>query len=252
MKRVLSLWSVILAGSLCISFCFYFMVHREAQLPALSYAVENEDRNDIIFIGSSRVRVQIDPAVIDSITGLHSHSLALDGTTMVESHMLLEAYLHHHPFPRLVVLNIDINAFETDQVVYNFPDYFPYLKDSVVYANLAPYSVVYRSRALQGFYAALRLISLTDNVKINLLLRYGTPADESILTTSRGFTPVSREWSPRMDEESRRQYVQHTTVKGFQLLEDFSRVCFRRGIQVLFIYAPEYFRTEETALNYES
>lgn len=84
---------------------------------------------DIILAGSSRVLVQVDPKIIDSITRLQSYNYGLNLIGIKSSYNLIHYALSAHPDARLVLLNIDYNMFDIEKDPYKDPFFYAYEKD---------------------------------------------------------------------------------------------------------------------------
>ena len=67
---------------------------------------------DIIFLGTSRTYAHNDPRIIDSITGLSSYNFGVSGANLLEMNLWFDIYLQHHQSPKLVVLDLYLNAFD--------------------------------------------------------------------------------------------------------------------------------------------
>jgi len=84
---------------------------------------------DIILAGSSRVLVQVDPKIIDSITGLQSYNYGLNLIGIKSSYNLINYALYAHPDTKLILLNIDYNMFDMEKDPYKDPFFYAYEKD---------------------------------------------------------------------------------------------------------------------------
>lgn len=73
-----------------------------ATIYPIEYALQTDDRNDVIFIGDSACRHDIDPSAIGELC---AYNLGMLGMTGPQANVItLKAYLTKHPAPRLVVL----------------------------------------------------------------------------------------------------------------------------------------------------
>jgi hypothetical protein len=80
--------------------------HDEAVgLIPIDYALSDSTANDVIFIGGSTCRCGLDPRLFESLSGLTAYNLGSFGSLGISGQLAtLEAYLAHHPAPRVVVL----------------------------------------------------------------------------------------------------------------------------------------------------
>jgi hypothetical protein len=81
----------------------------------IAYALNSDERNDVVFFGDSTCRVGIDPLEFQRITGLKAFNLGssgkLGGNGMAVTVM---AYLTLHPKPRAIVMCVSPFCFERD------------------------------------------------------------------------------------------------------------------------------------------
>jgi hypothetical protein len=69
------------------------------------YAVRSHEANDVIFLGDSACRCDIDPLAFERLTGLRAYNLGTFGTSGPNLlAVTAESYLSNHPRPRAVVL----------------------------------------------------------------------------------------------------------------------------------------------------
>lgn len=87
-----------------------------------------------LVLGSSRAEMHLDVSLLDSLTGLHSFNAGVSGGTMRMAYVILQSYLLHSKLPETVFLECDfhISHLKTD-TIFNFPRYFPYLSNPVLY-----------------------------------------------------------------------------------------------------------------------
>jgi hypothetical protein len=69
------------------------------------YSLQSNEANDVIFLGDSACRFDVDPIAIEQMVGLRAYNL---GTFATAGPAVLSAsgksYLSHHPAPKLVVV----------------------------------------------------------------------------------------------------------------------------------------------------
>ncbi|HEX5653036.1 MAG TPA: hypothetical protein VFX58_08180 [Chitinophagaceae bacterium] len=108
-------------------------------------ALSPEPSYDILLLGNSRVYTGLNPYYIDSITGLNSYNLALDGSDEQEMKLLTTLYLQHHQAPHIVLVGLDNSML----VKYNI------LKERFAYLFYLEHDSVYDSMKRHGFPTAL-------------------------------------------------------------------------------------------------
>ncbi len=63
-------------------------------------------RADLLFQGSSRVEMMLNPAIVEARTGLSTYNLGLNGNSIEHQLALLQLYLRHNPKPKYLFLEI--------------------------------------------------------------------------------------------------------------------------------------------------
>jgi len=214
----------------------------------------SKEQNDVIFIGNSRTYVQIDPRKVDSVSGLRSYNLGLDGCNVPFFYMALSKYLQCHPAPGYVVINADFAGFNTTEKVYNYPDYQEYLGDSLVAACLMPYYAEFRHGLLARFSLFMEINSKPDEEKIASLMYHvkgikskdkGVQAD-----LKRGFSPSTNMWGTQQHKID--SYKSPFTSQGLDLLRQTIGICKSKGIKVILVCPPLFKDYHSIIVNYDT
>jgi hypothetical protein len=215
----------------------------------LNYTCFNQEYNDILYIGSSRVLRQFNPQVIDSVLQKKSYCLGFDAIGIVESKMLLKKYLQVHPKPKVIVLNIDITdaMFNTNfKGPYNRDDYYPYLSDTLIYNELAKYNYRFRYfKVLSFYYKLLHWVTLDDEEKVHSFTKNISKKPANDYFTYRGFIGLEPDWNKADEDEIFTKNLNPsqapTTEAGFLVLEEFIQLCHDNSISVILVNIPWYY-----------
>jgi hypothetical protein len=79
----------------------------------IEYALHSNEENDVIFVGDSTCRVDVDPMHFERVSGLRAYNLGSQGKVGPMGFLITaKAYLARHPRPRIVVLSVAPIAFE--------------------------------------------------------------------------------------------------------------------------------------------
>jgi hypothetical protein len=244
MKRILPylLFSLILPIGAAALFYLHFRSDRADIDANMHYLLRpSSEQNDILFLGNSRVLNQIDPRITEQVTGWKAYNLGLEGGSTVYFNMVYQVYMQRHPKPKYLVINVDFRCFDTDQRVFNFPDYFPYLKDSTVYASLGPYYSEYQSGIRQFYYKVKRINTKSDPNKISNLKSLFVPDKPyqlPLVDSLRGFHPFNMTWESQ--RHVIKQYDAGYSQKGFDVLRSMILDAQAHNIKVILICAPFY------------
>ncbi len=223
----------------------------QKKLVILDYCSNNNEYNDAIFIGASRVQTHISPRIIDSIAGITSYCLSINAIGIVEGHMVLKKYLQNHPKPKAVFFNIDFNMFFTSGPLNNITDFLPYLNDTLIYNALSPYKTAYRNKLVAGYWLLQKIFATTDKSKAISFSIYEAdkPSVESKLAY-KGYTPRIINWRKDADENLKNTGTATYQQEGFDLLNDIIKICYRDSIKLIFIYAPYLAEGKKNILNF--
>jgi hypothetical protein len=82
---------------------------------AVEYALRSDEPNDVVFVGDSTCRCDVDPAEFERLTRLRAYNLgSLRGLGPTGFVVTAKAYLLSHPKPKLVVLCVTPICFEAN------------------------------------------------------------------------------------------------------------------------------------------
>lgn len=188
---------------------------------------------DALVMGSSRGQFQYSTRILDSIVGLNSYNLGVDGRCIDAEVTIYNFYRRHCPKPKLIIQNIDggtlymSNGYEREQ-------YLPFLrKDNALYKE---------TKEREDFTWAdhylplVRYAGYHETIKEGL----GLPAKMSRTTNyDKGFIAVDLEWDGTV--------FQTIDTIGFgvdsqavAIFDRYLRQCKQEGITVVMVYAPYY------------
>ena len=190
---------------------------------------------DIIFIGSSRIYHSVDPFLMDSITGTKCFNFGLDGNTIIEASMILNAYLENHPSPKIVVLNIDLFTLQTEKesTFRDFTVFLPYKSNSSVHSTLSEF-LLYEKKL--SFISFLTPAFYDDFKKFMAFKHVVNPAGNPDKILVRGCNFYDDTWEGN-DLPVELEYT--ITTKGMDILKSFADVCKQNNIQLVLTYAPQ-------------
>ncbi|HLP10806.1 MAG TPA: hypothetical protein VK177_02680 [Flavobacteriales bacterium] len=254
MKRLIIYIFVVTGVSCIVSAVFYFNLYRlEIKKKTyvnktFSYIRHSVEKNDILFVGSSRVWVHIDPVKIEKQTGLRAYNLALDGSGLPEHRAMIARYLKIHPAPKFIVLNVDFLCFDAWHETYNFPEYFHLMNDSVIGRYLKPYNVKYRSSPRKIVYALKWLSSMPDEDKLASLFKQ-QHFDVDAYKSYKGFNPVNRMWDKEAVEKLKLKFKPNLTPEGFRIFNDIVSICNQKNIKLIAVIAPFYKKYTSIVIN---
>ncbi|RYE01569.1 MAG: hypothetical protein EOP50_01760 [Sphingobacteriales bacterium] len=214
-----------------------YHVHKKERL---SEIYEGKTAHDVLLLGSSRMHTTVWPQVLDSVAGTNSYNAGAEGGKLYEFRLTLDGYLASHPAPRLVVLSIDAQSFNSKNRLF-FPIQYFFHLDNPAVAGVFHQQEDYKWAYLR-YLTPLRIIYYDDYAKSlslrglagsNELKRYSNFQNKGFLSNGYGCldTLHATAMPPTklsIDEE------------GKEGLRHIIETCRQKGIRLLLIYAPEY------------
>ncbi len=86
---------------------------------------------DVVIMGSSRAWVHINPIILDSILGVNSYNLGIDGSTINRQIKKYNIFRRYNKKPKLIIQNID-HCSLGHGVGYEREQFFPYFWDKAI------------------------------------------------------------------------------------------------------------------------
>lgn len=198
--------------------------------------VLGKENFDIVFIGSSRINLTVNPAIIDSLTGLNSFNFGFDGANIIDFNMHLQSYLKTHVKPKLLVLNIDPKMFNvTDEIKVPPSKYLPYLDYPEIYDTLSLYS---KWPFVAKYFPFVGVSFYTDGIVNQSVQAYVSP-DRKMENYYKGFSPLTKVWA-NADKSAANLLPVECTLKGLALFHHFLERVKLSGIKFQLIYCPQY------------
>jgi len=194
---------------------------------------------EVVITGSSRALTHYDCRVIQKITGHTSFNIGRNGSQTDMQLAYLKAYLANDAKPRLVVHNLDLFSFLTSQEIYDSAQYLPYLDQEAIYAGVSRvYPDAWKWKYLPLYGYLVEDMRFTWILGLKGFVGY-QPKEDHFL----GFLPRHTPWTGDF-EKYRRDNPNGVRFEiepqGIRDLEELTKVCRDQGIQVLFVYSPEY------------
>jgi hypothetical protein len=215
-----------------------YFKHDAARLEELNYGKENYD---VIFIGSSRMHVHVNPFIIDSITGFTSYNFGFDGGNLLETNLWLKAYLDHHKNPKTVVLDLASFAFDIkSRPFFNFTMYLPYLDIPVVYKTISQYHNVWIYKQLPF----LQFTLYDDFNKANCIR--GLMGETQVVDIKRFNGYIGNGNNTLSENEKPKQLPAAFTLtdSGKAMLYSIIKTCKEKNIGLIITYSPEYYTAD--------
>ena len=223
------------------------------QIKTSQYGVSNrvmkgEVNAQIVITGSSRAVSHYDPRIIEARTGRSAFNLGRNGSQTDMQLAVLKAYLEHNRKPEVIIHNLDAFTFVTTREVYAPAQYVPYLYDEELYKPLRQINLnIWKSRYLPLYGYVVEDMNFSWILGLRSFFGWSPPEDFFL-----GFNPRSRKWTDdfQLFKAGNPDGVSWAIEPaGIQLVEDLIRLCQQRGIQLIFVYSPEYSEMQKMTKN---
>lgn len=192
---------------------------------AWSELVDGKIDADLVVLGSSRVWVQVDPHIMDSVLCANTYNLSIDGSAFNRQVKMYDMYRICNSKPEVVVLNLDIWSLGY-QVGYEMDQFFPYFWDSDMrntFFDSEPFTFG------DKYIPFWRYSGLSP---LMFLKRYPR-------TLTKGFQGQDKKWNGEMYNQQKQVEfeVSDTTLS---MLKSFLARNYQEDVKVVFLYAPLY------------
>jgi hypothetical protein len=194
---------------------------------------------DIVITGSSRALRHYDPRLIQATTGLTAFNLGRNGSQTDVQLTVLKTYLEHNRKPRLVIHNLDAFSFVTTRQVFDPAQYVSYLSDPVLYENMRKINPnIWKSRYLPLYGYVVDDMNFTWVRGLEGF--FGIYPRENYFS---GFNPEARDWTDDFQKfKATNPHGVNFAIEsaGVKDVEQLIQLCQQNGIQLIFVYSPEY------------
>jgi hypothetical protein len=210
--------------------------------------MEGKVNADIVVTGSSRALVQYDPRTIEAVTGRSAFNLGRNGSQTDMQVAFLKAYLAHNRKPAVVIHNLDAFSFVTTQEIFEPVQYIPYLYDSSLYDSMLKIDRdTWKSRYIPLYGYVVEDMNFTWLDGVAGFFGW-SPHEDYFL----GFNPRQLHWTGDFEsfKEANPQGVRFDIEPaGIEDLKNLVSVCKQNGIQLIFVYSPEYKQMQQITSN---
>jgi hypothetical protein len=217
---------------------------------ASNQIMEGRVNAQVVITGSSRALLQYDPRIIQSITGRSAFNLGRNGSQTDMQVAFFKAYLAHNRKPEIVIHNLDAFSFVTTRTIFDPAQYMPYLYDRDLYeASRKINPQTWRSRYVPLYGYVVEDMNLTWTKGVAGFFGW-SPRQDYFL----GFNPRHVQWTgdfENFEKSHPRGVTFDIEPAGVRDLEDLIMTCKENGIQLIFVYSPEYDRMQAMTRNRE-
>jgi len=196
--------------------------------------MEGKISADIVALGSSRTFVQVVPEILDSVSGVNSYNLGMDGSHINRQVLKYELFRQRNTKPKVIVQNID--AFTMSyKIGYGMEQFFPYFWYPDVRRTFFPSEP----------------FSFGD--KYIPMYRYHGYNPEMFVhryprSLRKGYSERNYKWDGRA-YNLQKAIVFKSSDTTLCMFDRYLRKAKEEDVQVIFVYAPLYYGATEKIIN---
>lgn len=229
-------------------FAFLFLNHglrnqKNDAFPVINELVKSNENHEVLFVGSSLAKNNINPIVFDSVSHLNSYNFGYPGAKIDHGQMIINRYLHsNHPTPKKIVLIIEPYVLDTTLEI-NFPvQYYPYYKDPIIYDYVSKYD---EDIKLIKYFPFIGITKYNDYLK-NLGITGVLFPDRVTSSLIKGFEPLDETtWKkgkevPENATNEDLKKSKNNSKYGLKCLSEICRQCSLKNIKLYFVFPPTF------------
>lgn len=249
MGRLLKYLLILGATAFVISYLLFAFINyglrkqKNDSFGVINELVGGNSNYDVLFIGSSLSKNNIDPFVFDSVKGSNSYNFGFYGAKINHSRMMVSRYLHSgHPAPKEIILLLEPYILDSLSKI-NFPiQYYPYYEDTAIYNYVSKYDPEIK---LIKRFPFIGITKYNDYLKSLGLTGVFFPGRTTSAPT-KGFEPLNGshiaevERTAVLTDDPLNMPLKHVTKEGLQCLEDICKMCLNANVRLVFVMPPTF------------
>jgi hypothetical protein len=199
---------------------------------------------DMIVLGASRAWLHVSPRILDSVLGINSYNLGMDGYYFRMEYYRLKIYLEHNKKPKYILHSIDEDLFTRNKGLYRPEQFPPYLNDPLIREATSAYEG--RFGFTDYTVPLVKYLGRMDLAQFFLSEYFQSGQLTNI--KYKGFKAQDRRWDGSFDAFKKNNPNGQTPeidpeTKLF--FEDYLNYCTNNNIQVFFVFSPEYYEVRD-------
>jgi len=194
--------------------------------------------HELIFVGSSRAECHFNPQIFDSITGLKSYNIGISGSNNSFTYGILKSYLSNRIAPKIIIMNVDFHlANESSDTIYEFPRFFPYLDNQLLFHELAK-----RDKRFYAFkYIPFFSLPFLGEKYLNTAFRgYTNHPSTYDLSSHHGFQPIHPIEYKKINKADTISRKVAILQENIDYLDSIINLCELKNSKLYFVVSPTH------------
>lgn len=200
---------------------------------------------DLVVLGSSRAWTAYNTYMLDSLLGINSYNLGIDGLSVYAQILRYNTYIRFNTKPKAVLLNVDFMSTFSNSApdAYQREQFLPYIADDSLITAIESRAII---RWTDRYIPFCRYARYRKDVA-NGVKNIHTPPRVSLY---KGFAGQEREWNRgSLDDKEMHRFIRG--IEEEKCVEYFLKKCKDDGIQVVLVKEPVYYELFQTFIGIE-
>ena len=196
--------------------------------------------SDVLIMGNSRAWTQYSPQILDSVLGVNSYNLGVDGSHINRQIIRYDTYRRMNKKPKAIIQNID---FSTIGIFFGYEreQFFPYFFDD---------SLKRASSNYENFSIPEKYLPAYRYIGHKQLIQEGIRLSDDKAVLAKGYYGIDKPWDGTfLNELTEINYLQDSFA--LSLFDQYLAKACSENIRIIFVYAPIYIGATEKLQNVE-
>lgn len=229
---------------------WYKFTHREpGDLEVWNAIYEGTAKCDIAIYGSSRAWVQIDPQILSDSLNASVYNFGMDGQNFLMQYMRHKEFLQYNPFPKHIVLSVDVFSLSKKEGVYQLKQFLPFVLWN---SNMAEVTV--HANGFKWIEPILPLVRYSGYRDVFLHAWNNAQGQQSQEAyRNNGYRGMDRHWTDDFENAKKRQAITQFKMDPniVRKLDNLIAECAEAGARITFVYCPEHILGQQYVSNRE-
>lgn len=212
---------------------------------------------EMIFIGSSRAKVQYNPKIFDSVLNINTYNLGVSGWPIEMHKAAYDIYSRKNRNPKYIIFNVDEHLLYEKKGVAFYADFVPFINDSSIIKVLKKYPETLK---WQEYYIPMyKYTNLRHLISEGLKSYFNLDSRQKKNKIYKGYFPQHLSWNQTSLDRLLKinPNGEYTPIdeSAKNIFENWIIDCKKQNITVIFCRLPIYYELsdiERNRYNYEN